>query len=187
MVYTPDQVTPSQYANSQRLGGIAQSFYEAINVLRLQNDFYDKVWNIDTAVGWGLDFWGKIVGVGRVLNVATSSFFGFAESSSAQPFNQGVFYNGVGGTSNYALSDDAYRILILAKALANITNCTSASINQILLNLFPGRGNCYVEDNEDMSMTYVFTFSLSPVERAIVLQSGVLPAPAGIKITVTIP
>ena len=185
-VFNPNLTIVSQYINSPRLVALIQSFYEAINVVTLENNFYTYIWNLDTAVGWGLDFWGKIVGVGRVLNVATTSFFGFGESSSAEPFDQGIFYNGDAGTTNYALSDDAYRTLIYAKALANITDCSIPAINRILLELFPNRGNCYVQDNNDMSMTYVFDFSLSPVERAIVLQSGVLPAPTGIKVTVSL-
>ncbi len=33
------------------------------------NAFYDLVWNVATAQGWGLDVWGRIVGVTRNLNI----------------------------------------------------------------------------------------------------------------------
>ena len=60
--------------------------------------------------------------------------------------NQSPFYSGAVLTSNFNLSDDAFRTLIFAKALANISDGSIPAINQLLLNLFPRRGNCYVTD-----------------------------------------
>ncbi len=85
------------------------------------------------------------------------------------------------------LTDDAYRILILTKALANIASTSSAAINQLLRNLFPGRGKAYVEDLGGMAMRFVFDFALTPVEYAIVSQSGALPHPAGVALSVSVP
>jgi hypothetical protein len=186
MTYDPQSTIISQYGTAPRLTQMVTDYFNALGARRLVEEFYTKVWNIDTATGWGLDFWGKIVGVGRVLTITTGEYLGWAESVDAQPFNQGIFYAGVTESENYPLSDDAYRVLILAKALANITDCTIPGINDILQLLFPDRGNCYVQDNNDMSLTYVFTFSLSPVEEAIILQSGVLPRPAGVEINVSL-
>ena len=53
-----------------------------------------------------------------------------------------------------------------------------------MMNLFPHRGNCYVVDGLNMTMQYFFAFPLSPVELAIVSQSGVLPKPVGVSATV---
>ena len=39
-------------------------------------------------------------------------------------------------------------------------------------------------DGENMTMQYVFNFTLSPVELAIVEESGVLPKPVGVAATV---
>lgn len=156
--------------------------------------FYDLVWNVDTAVGYGLDVWGRIVGVGRVLQLATQDFFGMENpggtAASGLPFNQAPFYHGGALTSNYALLDGPFRALILAKALANISDGTIPSINQILINLFgqagplPLGGNSYVTDGEDMTMTYTFPTTLDPITEAIVFQSGVLPKPCGVLATV---
>jgi hypothetical protein len=151
------------------------------------DDFYTNIWNIDTATGYGLDVWSRIVGVGRVLQVDTvGGFFGFAEAGnvSANPFNSAPFYSGQQINSNYILNDAGFRTLILAKALANICDGSIPAINQILLLLFPGRGNCYVVDGLNMTMEYIFTFPLSPVEAAIVSQSGVLPRMTGVSSTV---
>ena len=113
--------------------------------------------------------------------VQAGSFFDFEESGvSGTTFGQAPFYSGGGITSNYQLADSAYRQLVFAKALANISDGSIPSINQILLALFPNRGNCYVADGNNMTLAYTFNFSLSPVEAAIVSSSGVLPKPVGV-------
>jgi hypothetical protein len=176
----------SQYANSPTIVSLISSFSNWLDPTANLEEFYDLIWNVDTAQGYGLDVWGRIVGVGRVLNVATGSYFGFTGPSGASgdPYNQSPFYSGQSTTSNFALSDDGFRTLIYAKAAANITDGSIPSINQILLTLFPGRGNCYVVDNEDMTMIYHFNFILTPVEAAIVSQSGVIPRPCGVAATI---
>jgi hypothetical protein len=174
----------SQYQNSPTLLQLVQNMSDNIDPGADLNQFYDLVWNIDTAQGYGLDVWGRIVGVGRVLNVPSGAWFGFQESTDANGFNQQPFFSGGGLTENFSLTDEAFRLLILAKALANITDGSIPAINQILLNLFPGRGNCFVTDGLDMTMTYTFDFPLSPVDLAIVESSNVLPRPAGVSVTV---
>jgi Protein of unknown function (DUF2612) len=182
----------SQYANSPTIVQLLTNMNQYVDPTNNINAFFNMVWNIDTAVGYGLDVWGRIVGVGRVLKIATVDYFGFEGPSGASglPWNQGIFYRGQALTSNYALLDGPYRVLILAKALFNICNGTIQAINQILINLFgangalPVPGNSYVTDGEDMTMTYTFGGALDPVQAAIVFQSGVLPKPAGVSATV---
>lgn len=177
----------SQYANSPILTRLIENFDQYIDQTTNFENFFDLIWNIDTAVGYGLDVWGRIVGVRRTLSVSDTVFLGFAQQlPTVGSFGSGVFYSGNPSTSNYALTDDSYRTLILAKALANICDGSIPAINQILLNLFPSRGACYVTDDGNMSMTYTFQFTLSPVEVAIVGQSGVLPTPTGVTATLVI-
>ena len=99
-------------------------------------------------------------------------------------FGQGTFYNGSGISNNYSLADESFRTLIFAKALANICDGSISSINQLMLNLFLGRGACFVVDNLNLTMTYQFDFVLSSVELAIVSRSGVLPRTSGVSFTV---
>ena len=207
----------SQYANSPILTQLIENIYEYLDQTMNFDEFFDHIWNVDTADGVGLDIWGRIVGVVRTLKVSAGNWFGFAE---AQPgswtFGQGSFFSGEPETDNFELTDSAFRTLIFAKALANITSGSIPAINQILLNLFPHRGNCYVSEGGDegdwfgfaeginyqtfgqgtfyngspplggMKMTYTFQFQLSPVELAIVENSGVLPRPAGVQATTVI-
>ena len=177
----------SQFANSPTLTQLIANMEGYLEPTGNIDAFFDNIWNIDTAQGYGLDVWGRIVGVTRVLQVQTTQFFGYEEAlPGSQPYGQAPFFVGETLTSNYSLADDSFRTLIFAKALANITDGSVPSINQILLNLFPGRGNCYVTDGENMTMTFTFDFPLSSAELAIVGQSGVLPVPSGIISTVVL-
>lgn len=176
----------SQYANSPTLVQIIRNMDEYIDPTADIDAFYEFVWNIDTAVGFGLDIWGKIVDVSRYLEVTESTYyFGFDDNTQDYAaFNEAQFYCGPAETNTYRVEDDVYRLLILAKALSNIIRTTVPAINQLLRNLFPDRSRCYVLDLGNMRMRYVFEFWLQPFEKAIVTQTNILPRGAGVKMEV---
>lgn len=180
----------SQYSASPTLKQLVRNIDAYVDPRTNFEAFYNAVWNVDTAVGFGLDIWGKIVGVSRLLRIpGNSKIFGFKNDSFPhdwKPFNYGTFYTGSIVTQAYYLPDDTYRTLILTKALANIVATTAASINQLLRNLFPDRGRAYVLDLGGMSMVYVFEFNITPAEYAILTQSGVMPHPAGVRFSITV-
>ena len=177
-----EQTVLSQYYNSPTLMAMIESF----------ND------DIETAVGYGLDVWGQIVGVSRYLQISASNYFGFDESvttptltTGAQPFNQAPFSLGVAATSTYALADAQYRRLILVKAAANISNLSIPSINALLQAEFGTSdgtnpyGDAYVIDSGGMAFQYHLTFVPSAVQIAIINNSGVFPRPAGVSVSLT--
>lgn len=182
------QTVVSQYANSPTLLALIRNFNQCVDPGADFDNFYDTVWNVSTARGFGLDIWGRIVNVSRELKVVGDlAYFGFSEaytsltaSTGPQPFGQAPLYLGTPATQTYRLADDAYRTLILAKALFNISDCTIPSINRLLQALFGGRGRCYVTDAGNMEMRFVFEFQLLPFEISILTQSGVMPRPAGV-------
>lgn len=179
----------SQYRNSPILLALIDYFSQWVDQDYNVNQFFAKMWNIETAEGYGLDVWGRIVGVGRTLEVLTGTYFEFEQQAqvSDQPFGGGPFYSGTPSTTSYILADDAFRQLILAKALSNICDGSIPAINAILMFLFPGMGNCFVTDGEDMTMTYTFGATLTPVQYAIISQTGVLPRPVGVSMTIVQP
>lgn len=181
----------SQYANSPTIVAMLNDMDSWIDPTADIDQFYDVIWNIQTARGFGLDIWGRIVGVTRYLKIPSQeTYFGFDEayteptaSTGVQPFGQAPFYNGTPANSQtYALTDDAFRTLILAKAASNISDGTAASVNNLLLILFADRGRCYCNDLGNMQMRLTFEFSLQPFEQSILLQSGVIPKPAGVQL-----
>jgi hypothetical protein len=177
-----------QYQASPSIYNIVQTFNTALDQAANFDNFYYNVFNVKTAIGAGLDIWGQIVGVNRIIPVTTAPFtFGFNDGlSDYAPFGQAPFYNGQPLTQNFALTDEAFRSLILTKALSNISACSSPAINQGLQLLFPGRGRCYVNDLGGMEMRYTFEFALQPFEVSILENTNALPAPSGVGITALI-
>jgi hypothetical protein len=176
----------SQYANSPIILQLIKNFNSYIDQTANIDSFYDNIWNINTAVGYGLDVWGRIVNVSRQLTIpATSDYFGFQDGASdTYPFNQAPFYSGVPASQNYMLSDDAYRTLILIKAMVNIAATNIPTLNKIITSLFSGNGRVYVVDLGNMQMSYVFEFPLQPFQLAVLTQSGVLAHPTGVGVTI---
>lgn len=189
VLFNYDATVISQYANSPTLNQLIQNFAGYIDPTYDYDNFYDLIWNVATAQGYGLDVWGRIVGVTRVLQVPSGINLGLTGPSgrSGDSLNVAPFYSGAPLTSNYALSDDAFRTLIYAKALANISDGSTPSINAILMTLFGSGGNVYVTDGGDLTMTYTFSYIPSLVNQAIVNQSGAIPQPSGVALTVVIP
>lgn len=173
----------SQYANSPTITQLVRNMNAYLDPRADFDAFYNFVWNVDTAQGFGLDIWGRIVNIRRELQLPNApDYFGFKDAlPGSQPFDQAPFYDGTpAATQTYLLADDAYRKLILAKALANIAAANAPSLNQLLQNMFADRGRCYVNDMGGMEFRYTFEFDLTPQEYAIVTQSGVLPRPSGV-------
>lgn len=180
--YPIAQTVISQYQNSPVLMRLIDNLVEYFDPTVRLNDFYNLIWNIDSAQGWGLDVWGRILGVGRLLHVPIpGDYLGWTEAGDAFTFGEGIWYGGAAPlTENFYLSDGVYRRVLLAKAFANICDGSIPAINQILCDLFPDYGNCYVIDNLNMTMTYRFTDELSAPDSTLAQQSGVLPKPAGV-------
>lgn len=180
----------SQYANSPTLVQLVRNMNEYIDQRTNFEAFYNFVWNVNTAQGFGLDIWGKIVGVTRLLEIpGTDPIVGFDNASEPEdwyPMSEGRFARENEVTTSYVLADDAYRVLVLAKALANIAATTAPALNQILRNLFPNRGRAYVRDLGGMAMQFVFNFQLTSIEYAILTQSGAMPHPAGVLYSIVV-
>ncbi|GBR56528.1 DUF2612 domain-containing protein [Gluconobacter sphaericus] len=182
------QTILSQYANAAPVYSIIEARNQAIDPSALIDDWYNHVWNVQTAQGYGLDVWGRIVGVSRVLTLTSANYLGFEEANDLTEvgWNQAPWYSGSSATTNYRLSDSAYRQLIYAKALSNISDGSILSINAVLMTLFGAQGDAYVKDNGDMTMTYVFDFVPTDVQVSIIQTSGVLPRPTGVSVSYSI-
>ncbi len=146
------QTVISQYGTAPTLLAMIDSMNAAIDPSADIDNFYAWIWSVDSAQGFGLDIWGRIVGVARTIltNPAT------------------------------ILTDDQFRSLIYLKALSNISIATSPAINVLLNNWLTGRGRCYVNDLGGMEIRYQFEFLLEPFEVTIITQSGIFLRPAGV-------
>lgn len=184
----PTQTVSDEYANSPVILQLVENFNQYFSPYANIEQFFSLIWNIETAQGYGLTIWGEIVNVGNVVTIEGFDPIGFTQGGPTYTgFYQGPFQIGSNVTENLQLTEDAYRQVILAKALFNICNGSTQAINQILLNLFPGRGNCYVAETGPLAIAYTFDFALTPVEFATITQLNILPRPAGVAATVVAP
>lgn len=147
----------TQYAASPHISALVRGFREAFSNAAGIELFYKNVFDIDTATGAGLDVWGAIVGISRIV----------ADEET-----------GVSVT----LSDDVYRLLIKYKAAANIASADAATLNRLINSLLPN-GSAFVLETPErgpMTIRWVFNYHLSPEEKAIFKVAGTLCRGAGV-------
>lgn len=150
----------SQFGNSQTIRTFIDRINDWIRPDANIDDFYNVVWNIDTAEGFALDIWG------RVVNLPTGRF--------------------IYTTPVTVLEDDDFRRLILAKALSNISITSSPAFNQLLNVFFAGRGRVYVNDQGGMQMRYTFEFQPLPWELAVMGDDKTFLRPAGVQVGIIV-
>ena len=178
----------SQYANSPVITGIITAFNAAMDQTQNVDSFYDLMFNVLTAVGYGLDSWGRIVNVSRTVPVVAAGgapTFGFNEPGGDWVgFGQAPFFSGAALLNNVTLTDVQFRPVVLAKIATNVWDGSIAGFNKILLGLFQGRGTPWVIDNGNMSITLNFPFALTALDTAIITSSGCLPQPTGVVVNI---
>jgi hypothetical protein len=155
-----EQTIISQYGNSAAISALIHNMNEYIDPRADIDGFYNTVWNVETAEEFGLDIWGRIVGI---------------------PTGRYIYTNPV-----TVLDDTQFRALILIKALSNISITSSPTFNQMLNNFFAGRGRCYVSDQGAMQMRYTFEFPLADYEIQIMSSTGIFLRPAGVQVGLAI-
>ena len=166
----------SQYGASPHIIGIIEAAAKQLDPTGDIKTFYDKVFNPLSAEGVGLDIWGRIVGANRYLEVENEDFFGFY-GSQLNPFDQAPFWL-TGDTNLFRMDDNAFRTLIFLKAAANIGNATLPGIKEILSTLFDDP--VLVMNIGEMKVRIVFTFYLTPYQRALFREYGVLNLGGGV-------
>lgn len=171
----------TQYANSPVIVGLLEGLNEAIDPSINIEAFYDTVFNLSTAEGYGLDIWGRIVGVNRNVPYAVGSdpLFGF-NGTGFKPFNVAPFNGSGSGFSAYQLPDDKFRQLIIIKAYSNILYATAPNINKFLYYIF--KKLCYYSVLGGMHAQYIFEFSPDAFERLIIFYLNILPVPCGVSV-----
>lgn len=150
-----------QYENAENLKSLIVSkdeWYSA-NVNEFWQEIVTNFLNIQTANDWGLNLWGKILQINRIINI-----------------------NGVQTT----LSKELFRRLVLGKLQLLYSNGTVPEINKYLNFIFsPYKTStswaAYVKDNNDMSVYYVLNFEPTDEELALIYSREFLPTPAGVE------
>lgn len=177
----------SQYANSPVILALIGGLNDVIDPQYFIDDFYEYVYRLSSARGFGLDIWAEKVGVSRNAPIAdpNATTFGYqtvpTQEPKFTPFNVAPFSDG-GAFASFKLSDDDLRKLIIVKAATNILYATAWNINAFLLMIFEGK-RAYYNIIGHMSAEYVFEFSLNIFERLVVYTLDMLPKPCGVGIS----
>jgi hypothetical protein len=148
-----EQTIISQYGNSPRILSLVNGMNANIDPHADIDGFYNAIFNVDTANIFGLAVWSRIVGIPQSLITALGTFLD---------------------------DEDAFRSLVLLKALSNILYPSSQAINQLLQNWLGAGTRAYVLDTGRMTMVYNFEFALTPTQLLIIQQSGIFLRPSGV-------
>jgi len=182
------QVIISQFANSPILAGLITSWFSAVDSTWFFDSFFDNVWNVDTATGYGLDVWGRIVGgvsFTRDIPVVTPIAY-FSLDDPNLGFDQP-------GTDTYitgkpltqvvpqAMADVDFRHLVLAVAAANISSGSVSNTLLALNTMFgPYRSYVFISQNNTgfESMSYLLCQYGEPLSllNLTILEEEMIPA-----------
>ena len=181
-----DATIQSQYAASPHITALVEAFWQALKPDADIKSIYDNMVNLDTAAGFGLDVWGRIVAIGReyASKDTTSPYWGYKaplgiDNPRMRNFNNAPYYKE--RTGKIKLSDNAYRTYIFLKAMINIGDGSLASLNRMIHTLFP---------SAKIALLHVDTMVLRLVIQSEIAQSDLdalfnlpwLPAGVGLEI-----
>lgn len=157
---TSSEAIQSQYAASARITALADGFQLRIDPTADISLFHDKIFNILTAQGVGLDTWGNILAMPRSISDPDTGKL-------------------------VTLQDEHYRLLLLYKALANISPADARSLNTLLRTLtgtgiagFPRAA--YVLEVDTMVIRWVFEDFLDEMQLLVFKAAGTLARGGGV-------
>lgn len=135
---TLNPTVQSQYSASTAIRWLCQYDRQFLCTLDERCLFYTWEFNPKAAIGFGLDVWGRIVGITRDYDEISGEWFGF-RGSQLKGFNQAPLWSGDPAYTQKTMDDQAYRALIFLKAAANISTADAAALNLLLQRALPGK------------------------------------------------
>lgn len=171
-----------RHNEAENLQAIIQNKQDALD--ELNQDFwvnwYDDVFNIQTANAFGLSVWAIILDLSLTIDpelpLSNNSNFGFG--SLRKNFNNGNYTNSV---NSIILTTDQARLILKLRYYQLVTRGTVPECNKIVADVFSNISEAYVLDGNDMTMTYVFLSSLPSSIRFVLNKYDLLPRPSGVK------
>ena len=132
----------SQYAASPRILALAAQYWQLLDPTPSADLMISKMIDPSTAEGYGLDVWGRIVGIKRALVPVGGEYLAFAPPSNVSNPDGNSWDNAPFNPVNSAgyASDAIYRVYVYVKAMLNIGNGSLADLNRYFSLLFPDSG-----------------------------------------------
>lgn len=191
-----------QYNNApilQSLLSAEATFYQQ-NVGVFFEDWLTDVLNIDTANTFGLEVWGKILGVPRPYQVPENYHVNRRGQFELYNTESGTFHEfwligqdnpaiyldaGHGVDSQSFVDDETYRLFLKGRMFLYNSNGSVYDINRYLSLIFPDRP-IYVLNGYDMTVSVVFFYTPSLRDLALINSPDFLPLPTGVESNVAI-
>lgn len=176
----------SQYGTSPTIYQLVQNINEYIDPTVDIDAFYSTIFDIDQATGANLDNWGKILGgISRTVNSTTTL--------SDSDYRQLLYLKATANITDMSIPSlnalvNAMIVIWTATATpTTYTNLTDQSGNLILdqngneivyatSEIYSG----YVQDSWPMAIVFVFLFTLTTAQNAMMLNRDLIPRPAGV-------
>lgn len=179
----------NEATNFYNLINLKQTWYNT-NQEEFWSDWYTNVFDLQTADTFGLAVWALILELPLYIPTETpnqTDVWGFnavPSENSYVNFENGTFSN-LGGDT--VLTPQEQRILLQLRYFQLISRGAIPEINTFLNWLFtrqtpPFQGAAYVLDGFDMTITYVFNFTIPQLMLTVFQKNDVLPRPAGVEI-----
>ena len=131
----------SQYSASPRILALAGLYWQMLNPGSEIQTMLDDMLNPSTARGYGLDVWGRIVGIKRATVPVSGEYLAFDPDPMSNPdgdsWNNAPF-NPL--TPQGLATDSVFRVYVMVKAMMNIGNGSLADINKYFSLMFPNSG-----------------------------------------------
>lgn len=171
-------------------------YNEALNlqtILQLKQDWYETnqddfwtnwirdVFDMRTANEFGLSVWSIILDLPLFTSSKPDSItkptFGF-DNAYFKNFDRGNFSSKTGGTTSLPL--ETKRLALRLRYFGLTTSGTVPEINRFMNYLFANYGRVVLEDNQNMTQTYVFFFPVTSDLQTLFGDLDILPRPAGV-------
>lgn len=156
-----------------------QAWYDA-NYTQFWQDWYTNVFDLRTANDFGCAVWSIILRLPLSVEYEASDGANWGFGPSQQNFEHGNFAPQT--LSVLPLTVAQKRLVLQLRYLQLTTRGCPPQINKRFFQLFKDLGPAYVVDNLNMTMTYVFAFTIPAPLSFILKYYNLLPAPAGVKV-----
>lgn len=152
------------------------------NHTQFWQDFETDIFNLKTANDFGLAVWSIILNFPTFLNAGSTLFtnnwgFGaFHKNFNGANFNQSF----TASTEDQALTTEQLRLALRLWFYRLHMDGSVTQTNAILKELFGHLGNAYVQDNLDMTITFVFDFEMTTDILNVVNNADIMPISPGV-------
>ena len=184
-----------QYSDAQNLQEIInrkQQWYNR-NYSQFWQDWFRDVFDLKTANDFGLSVWAKIldfpISVETTESPTDFPAWGFSDTVGADDSPISNFSNGnfaTPGDELEGLTTEQKRFILRLRFYSLFSDLTVTSINAALQDVFGDENYVYVLDNNDMTITYVFSVIPDSKTLFLIENFDLLPRPSGVSYDVRI-